>query len=129
MEAWWWWCLAKRNGWTLNSVWSTSLRVIRSRCSEGSSARGTTCLRRTSHVRATLRIDVARLGTERQSHDELWAIGLAANYYGDMSFAENAFYGIFSTSICSGYGLAASFAFGPWGTFGLAAACSFGLLA
>ena len=50
-----------------------------------------------------------------QLASEAWATGLAANYYGDMDFADNAVFGIATTSICSGYGLAASFAFGgPW---------------
>ena len=64
-----------------------------------------------------------------QLGNEMWAVGLAANYYGDMSFGENAIYGFATTSICSGYGLAASFAFGPWGAFGFGAACSFSMLA
>ncbi len=57
-----------------------------------------------------------------------WAIGLIASYTGEMSWGEQAIYSVATTTICTGYGFAASFAFGPGGVLALSAACGFGLL-
>ena len=65
-----------------------------------------------------------------QLADEAWAIGLAANYYGNMDFVDNAVYGVMISSICTGWGIALSISmFGPLGMAGFGAACSFGTLA
>ena len=53
----------------------------------------------------------------------VWGTQVAADYWGNMSAPDHAVLGFFGMTICSGYGLAASFAFGPWGAFVASASC------
>ncbi len=58
-----------------------------------------------------------------------WAIGMVADRTGEMNRMEEAIYDISTAAICTGYGFAASFAFGPWGVLALAGVCTFGFIA
>lgn len=56
--------------------------------------------------------------------DGEWAVAVAIAYNDSATTGEQVFYQITTTTICTGYGFAASLAFGPLGALGFGASCT-----